>query len=378
MPWKEWDTMSLRREFVELASREEANRRALCRRFGISATTGYKWLRRFAEEGRDGLVDRSRRPVMSPARTREAVERRVVSVRRRHPSWGGRKIRRWLLDHGVEQAPAASTITGILGRHGLLDEQLRSRRPWQRFEAARPNALWQMDFKGDYLLGSGRCYPLTVLDDHSRFSLGLSACANQRWTTVRGRLEGIFRCYGLPERLLMDNGAPWGARGQKGLELTRLEVWLVRLGIGVVHSRPSHPQTLGKDERFHRTLKAEVLSRGAPPDLQAQQRAFDRWREIYNFERPHEALGLEVPARRYQPSPREFPATLPPITYPSSLSVRKVGAQGKISFRGRSFRISKALVGLPVALKPGLQDGRYDVLLGPHPLTTIDLVEPSA
>jgi transposase InsO family protein len=370
--------MSLRREFVELASREEANRRALCRRFGISATTGYKWLRRFAEEGRDGLVDRSRRPVMSPARTREAVERRVVSVRRRHPSWGGRKIRRWLLDHGVEQAPAASTITGILGRHGLLDEQLRSRRPWQRFEAARPNALWQMDFKGDYLLGSGRCYPLTVLDDHSRFSLGLSACADQRWTTVRGRLEGIFRCYGLPERLLMDNGAPWGARGQKGLELTRLEVWLVRLGIGVVHSRPSHPQTLGKDERFHRTLKAEVLSRGAPPDLQAQQRAFDRWREIYNFERPHEALGLEVPARRYQPSPREFPATLPPITYPSSLSVRKVGAQGKISFRGRSFRISKALVGLPVALKPGLQDGRYDVLLGPHPLTTIDLVEPSA
>jgi hypothetical protein len=235
-----------------------------------------------------------------------------------------------------------------------------------------------MDFKGDYLLGSGRCYPLTVLDDHSRFSLGLSACANQRWTTVRGRLEGIFRCYGLPERLLMDNGAPWGARGQKGLELTRLEVWLVRLGIGVVHSRPSHPQTLGKDERFHRTLKAEVLSRGAPPDLQAQQRAFDRWREIYNFERPHEALGLEVPARRYQPSPREFPATLPPITYPSSLSVRKVGAQGKISFRGRSFRISKALVGLPVALKPGLQDGRYDVLHGPHPLTTIDLVEPSA
>lgn len=376
MPWKEQDTVSLRREFVELASREGSNRRELCRRFGISPTTGYKWLGRRGEEGQDGLVERSRRPLRSPERTPEVVERAILSVRARHASWGGRKIRRWLLDHAEPRPPAASTITEILRRHDLLDPERRLARAWQRFEAPWPNALWQMDFKGDFPLEQGRCHPLTVLDDCSRFSLGLWACADQRRETVQGRLTVVFQRYGLPERILADNGPPWGARGQEGLGLTGLEVWLLRLGVAVAHSRPSHPQTLGKDERFHRTLKSEVLEGRSWADLVSSQRAFDHWREVYNFERPHEALGLDVPGRRYRESPRALPATLPRIEYPASERVRKVHDHGEIWFQGRRFKLSKALVGLPVALEPTTDDGRYDVLFCHHRLTSIDLREP--
>ena len=315
MPWKEMSVMSQRREFVELAQAEGTNKRGLCRRFGISPTTGYKWLGRFREGSEAGLVELPRRPHYSPARTPSQVEQAVLSARAAHPAWGARKLRRWLLDRrDVFEAdmPAPSTITAILRRHGRIDPtEGPKHRSWQRFEHQAPNDLWQMDFKGHFPLTRGRCHPLTVLDDHSRFALGLQACGNEQGEMVQQRLTAIFRRYGLPNTMLMDNGSPWGH--DQDHPYTPFTVWLLRLGIGVSHGRPYHPQTQGKDERFHRTMTVEVLQGSSFTDLAHCQRAFDLWRDIYNLERPHDALDLATPATKYQVSQRLFPEVLPPL-----------------------------------------------------------------
>ncbi|MGH2671036.1 MAG: IS481 family transposase, partial [bacterium] len=311
MSWQEVSTVSLRQEFVMLATAEGANVRALCRRYTISPKTGYKWLARYRRQGRAGLTDRARRPHRSPTRTPAALERAVLAVRAAHPVWGGRKIRAVLLARGHQRLPSPSTVTAILRRHGQLAPAEGARHTaWQRFEHDAPNRLWQMDFKGHFALLHGRCHPLTVLDDHSRFAVGLQACGDETGQTVQARLTACFRRYGLPEALLVDNGAPWGS--DVAHPHTPLTAWLLRLGVRVCHARPYHPQTQGKDERFHRTLKAEVLGTRVLRDLPQCQREFDRWRDVYNLERPHEALALAVPASRYQPSPRAFPEVLPP------------------------------------------------------------------
>jgi hypothetical protein len=218
-----------------------------------------------------------------------------------------------------------------------------------------------MDFKGHFGLGDGtRCHPLTVLDDHSRFNLGLRACDNERGETVQSELTSIFRCYGLPRMMLMDNGSPWG--GDEAWGVTPLTVWLLRQGIAVTHGRPYHPETQGKEERFHRTFQVEVVRRGEFRNLADCQPRFDPWRETYNFERPHEALNLAVPASRYRPSERTFRETPPPLEYAPDYQVRKVQAEGWFSFRGRQFRIAKAFRGQPIGLRPTTVDGRWDVL----------------
>lgn len=372
MPWQEVSTMLLREEFVRLARGKEANRAALCRRFGISRKTGYKWLERFDAAGQTALADESRRPRRSPTRTEAAVEQAILVLRDAHPAWGARKLRRRLQDLGGSDLPAPSTVQAILARHGRIDLAESSKhQPWQRFEQVQPNALWQMDFKGHFAVGAARCHPLTVLDDHSRFNLCLQACADEQGRTVQARLTDTFRCYGLPQRLAVDNGSPWGDTWDS--PYTPLVAWLIRLGVGVSHSRPYHPQTLGKDERFHRTLKAEVLARQAFLDLDTAQCCFDRWRSIYNFERPHEALDLQTPATRYAPSPHPFPEELPPIEYVPGDIVRRVQQHGFLSYRGRSFRISKAFTGYPVALRPTASDGLLDVFFCHQKIAQISL-----
>lgn len=371
MPWQEVSTMSLRQEFVALVMQQGANVRELCRRFGVSPKTGYKWLSRFTARGAAGLADESRRPHRSPARTAQAVEQAIVELRDRHPSWGARKLCRRLHDLGWPQLPAPSTVQTILVRHGRIEAgESGKHTPWQRFEHALPNALWQMDFKGHFPIAAGRCHPLTVLDDHSRYNLCLQACADEQGHTVQSHLTHSFRRYGLPLRLLIDNGPPWGNSSDN--PYTPLGAWLIRLGIGLCHSRPYHPQTLGKDERFHRTLKAEVL-REAFADLPSVQRRFDRWRMIYNFERPHEALGMQTPARCYTPSARSFPETLPPIEYAPGDIVRQVQRPGYLSYRSRRFRMSKAFLGYPVALRPTTLDGVLEVFFCHQKITQIDL-----
>ena len=371
MPWQEMSTMSLRQEFMMLAMQEGTNVRALCRRFGISPKTGYKWIGRYVAHGADGLADVSRRPRHSPTRTTPTLEQTVLALRDAHPAWGARKLRRRLRDLGWHTLPAPSTMQAILVRHGRIDAIESSKhQPWQRFEHAQPNALWQMDFKGHFAVGTTRCHPLTVLDDHSRYNLCLQACSDERGTTVQTHLTTSFRRYGLPQRVAVDNGSPWGDTLDS--PYTPLVAWLIQLGVHVSHSRPYHPQTLGKDERFHRTLKAEVL-RETFADLHSLQRRFDHWRTTYNCERPHEALDMQTPATRYEASPRSFPEVLPPIEYARGDIVRRVQQQGFFSYRGRSLRVSKAFTGYPIALRHTTTDGLLDVFFCHQKISQINL-----
>jgi transposase InsO family protein len=379
MGWQEVSVVQSRREFVKLASQDGANLAELCRRFEISRTTGYKWLERARSQAAPSLEDRSRRPLTSPARTRDAMEAAVVDLRRRHPAWGGRKIHHRLHRLGHPDVPAPSTITGILARHGLIDPEASAARvPPIRFEHEAPNRLWQMDFKGHVALAetAARCHPLTVVDDHSRFALELGACANERGDTVRSRLSGAFRRYGLPECVLTDNGAPWGSSGEVAHRLTPLNVWLIRLGIAISHSRPYHPQTHGKNERFNGTLKMELLRDHAWRDLSQAQAGFDRWRAIYNHERPHEGIGFAVPADRYRASARSFRETLLAIEYPAGTIVRSVHQHGFVKVRGRTWRVPKALVGHPVGIDPTAVDGVFEVRFLHHLVVKIDVRDP--
>jgi len=364
--------MSLRLEFVNLAEKEGVSLAEICRRFGISRKIGYKWLERYAMEGIMGLQDRSRRPQNSPRRTPDAMEEAVLAVRQEHNTWGGRKIRARVQTLGWPDVPAASTITEILRRHGCLDlEESQKHRAWNRFEAEAPNRLWQMDFKGHFEAAEGRCHPLTVLDDHSRYALCLQACPDEKGITVRQCLILVFRRYGVPEKILVDNGSPWGSDGDH--PFTLLTVWLMRQGIRVLHSRAYHPQTLGKDERFHRTLWAEVSQYCVGLNLEACQERFAGWREIYNFERPHEALEMATPASRYKPSWRSFQESLPPIEYSLADKVRKVQQGGKISYRNREYALPKAFCGQYVALRPTAQDGVMDVFFCNQKIMHLDL-----
>ena len=375
MPWKEMTTMSLRTEFVQMAKLDRANISQLCSRFGISRKTGYKWLRRYQEEGESGLADRSRRPHHSPRHSPAGVEAIVVAMREKHPAWGGRKIKVCLEREGYTEVPSASTITAILGRNGRIDpEEGRKHRPFQRFEMEQPNQLWQTDFKGYFAMEEGGyCHPLTVLDDHSRFLVGLKACSNQTRQTVQEQWMEIFRSYGLPERMLMDNGSPWG--DDADTHHTILTAWLIRLGVQVIHGHPYHPQTQGKDERLHRTLQEELLSRHTLNNLPDCQLRFDHWRDVYNFERPHEALDMNPPASRYQLSSHPFPEVLPPILYDTNDIVRKVDATGKIYFHNHSFRVGKAFRHSPVALRPTDYDGVYDVIYCSQKVAQLNLRE---
>lgn len=369
MPWRERSKMSLKHEFVMLATQEGVNMSALCRRFEISRKTGYKWLRRYEAEGVAGLQERSRRPNHSPNRTPEAMEAVVCELRRKHPEWGGRKLRRCLrnqADQGTREfksseVPAASTCQAIVERHGLIGEESAASSPtYKRFEKASPNELWQMDFKGHFpMVDGGRCHPLTIVDDHSRFAVELSALGNERHGSVKDRLTRVFHRYGLPRRILCDNSLPWGVptAQQVGRPLyTHLNVWLFRLGVDVIHGRPYHPQTQGKGERFHRTLKTEVLQYGSFHDLSECQERFNLFRSTYNLKRPHDALALAVPASRYRPSGRSFPERLPEISYSGDPQVRKVSAGGQIRFAGSKFYVGEAFDGYPVALRPHQPD----------------------
>ena len=365
--------MDQRREFVRLAMCEGVNRRELCRRFGVSPDIGYKWLRR-ALAGDGALANRSRRPHRSPNHCDAAAEARVVGVRQAHPAWGARKIAHCLKREGMTP-PARSTVHEILRRHGLVQPAAHGGQgPYQRFEKEAPNLLWQMDFKGEMPLSNASlCYPLTVIDDHSRYALCVGACANQQTQTVQGQLTATFRRYGLPDAFFVDNGAPWG--DASGAQWTRLAVWLLKLGVEVWHSRPYHPQSRGKNERFHRTLKAEVFQMQRFDNLIELQQAFDHWRAVYNLERPHEALDLDVPANRYRPSSRAMPDRLPEVEYESTETVRSVSTtKAYVSFKGRSWKVPQAFCGERLAIRPLTSNGLFGIFFGSRQVAIIDLI----
>jgi transposase InsO family protein len=378
MPWNPRDTMKLRQEFVELALHQSVPFAELCRRFRISRQTGYKWLNRFKEAGLAGLVDQSRRPLNQPSITPPAIEQHVLGVRAQNPAWGARKINRYLLDHAQVSPPATSTITSILNRHGKITPQASAAATaWQRFEREQPNELWQMDFKGHFAtVGEGRCHPLTVIDDHSRFNVLLQACAFQNTATVQAHLQRAFATYGLPRQINTDNGAPWGASKQLG-QLTELAIWLIRLGIHVSYSRPYHPQTNGKNERFHRSLKAEVLAGRSFVTHREAQSEFERWRVLYNNKRPHEGIGMSTPVTRYRASERAFPETLPEPEYGPDDEIVRVGWHGRFTFRGRQLKVSRSLELTDVAARPNAEkDGLIDFYFYHHRVMELDLNQP--
>jgi transposase InsO family protein len=375
MPWREVSALDQRREFVRLALQEGANRRELCRRFAISPSVGYKWLSRH-QRGDADLADLSRRPHASPHRCPAALEALVTGVRDEHPAWGARKIASFLARQGHEP-PAVSTVHQILRRCGRVAPPAgKPGEPYKRFEMEAPNRLWQMDFKGHKpLAGGASCHPLTVLDDHSRFAICLAACADEKGQTVRTHLEAAFRVYGLPEAMFVDNGGPWGYTLDE--PWTRFGVWLIKLGVRLIHSRPYHPQSRGKIERLHRSLEAEVFTFAQPRDLKAAQRALDRWRATYNLERPHEALGLDVPASRYRISARAMPEPLPQVEYDEGETVRAVSTtKAYVSFRGRLWKVPQAFCGERLAIRPLNVDGRFAVFFAPHRVADIDLTKP--
>lgn len=349
--------MEQRLELVKLAMQPGANISCLSKRFGISRKVCYKWINRFARAGVNGLEDMSRKPHNSPGRTSDKLEQKVISLRRVNPEWGARKLKAVLQREDVSVTLSASTITTILHRHGLINAARSDQStPYQRFEYACPNELWQMDFKGQFkMLNHGFCYPLTIMDDHSRFSLCLKACDNQQSLTVKDQMISVFRKYGLPDKILTDNGSPWGTAGNLNKSgesvLSMLEIWLIRLNVRVVHGRPYHPQTQGKEERFHRTLKTELLNYEQFKNIHHCQTRFDKWRTKYNQERPHQAIAYKTPSDLYTQSIRAFPESLSPVEYPSGDIVRKVESTGCIRYKGQRIKVGRGLTSQIVGVR---------------------------
>lgn len=374
MAWKEETAMANKKRFISSALEGKIAFSKLCKEFSISRECGYKWLKRHQEEGEEGLKEKSRKPKTSPFKTSHELEKQILEVRSEHPAWGARKIYAYLAREGVTGLPNPSTITRILHRNGQINEEdSLKHKAFIRFEHAFPNELWQMDFKGHFPIGTGRCHPLTILDDHSRYSLDVRACANEQMLTVKWALINVFRQYGLPKKMTMDNGPPWGLGGEtRGY--TSLEIWLMRLDIYVSHSRPCHPQTQGKDERFHRSLQEELISRKQFRDIEDSQRHFDEWRWCYNNKRPHEALKMDTPTSRYQNSTRGYPEKLPDIEYESGSIVRKINGVGEIYYAGQRYFISEGMKGLLVRIAESGRDGILDVYLMRHKVREIDLV----
>lgn len=375
MPWKEVTVVMEKKSFVELAKKKEISFKKLCKQFGISRKTGYKLLNKVNGLGEQGLEEQSRKPKSSPFKTPLEIEQLLVKTRQLYPEWGGEKIKHYLYQKGFDNLPSEKTIDRIIKRYGLITaEASEKHKPWIRFEHENPNDLWQMDFKGHFKIGEVRCHPLTLLDDHSRFSLLIKACEDEQQHTVKEALIEIFREYGLPLRMTMDNGSPWGYSGEQ--QHTTLTAWLIRLGIYVSHSRPQHPQTQGKLERFHRTLKTELLKHYCFENLVTAQEGFDWWQKIYNEERPHEAIGFKVPSSRYRGSSHYYPETAPEIIYDSSLIIRKVQNGGIIHFKGKEYRVGSAFTGNPVGLKESGEDGLMDVYFCHQKVIKIDIHNP--
>jgi transposase InsO family protein len=360
-----------RQDFVRLVLAGELPMKELCRQFEISRKTGYKWLERFLEHGRSGLVDRSSAPRSAYQNTRPETVAKVVAARQRFPYWGPRKLKAWLEREQPDRRwPAASTIGELLKRHGLVKPRRRRLRvplsSQPLAHADQPNRVWTADFKGHFRVGGHYCYPLTVSDAWSRYLLCCQALSSYRTEHCLPTLEAAFREYGLPGRIRTDNGPPFASRCSGGL--SRLSVWWVKLGIVPERIEPGQPQQNGRHERMHRTLKAQV-TRPPKRSRSAQQRAFNRFRKEYNELRPHEALGQTPPADHYRPSTRPYRPPEDP-DYPGHFQVRLVNASGSISLRCQPLVVGKVLGGEYVGIE-AVAEGRWTVWFGPVLLGSI-------
>jgi transposase InsO family protein len=341
MPWKESRIVDQRLQFLSSYQKDELSLSDLCREFGVSRPTGYRWINRYKEAGPEGLLNLSSKPHGCSHATSEATEKAILALRSKHPSWGARKLKARLerLQPRVSW-PVASTFGNILKRAGLTNPKQKKRRtvPYSEpfSEVTAPNQLWCMDFKGYFSTGDGtRCDPLTITDAHSRYLIRCQTVSRMDLSEVKAVCEAAMREYGMPTRIRTDNGAPFAGTGLLGL--SKLSLSWTKMGITHERIQPGRPQQNGRHERMHRTLKEDTAK---PPalTLRLQQKKFDRFRHIFNHERPHEGLNNETPASLYQRSSVMFPRTLLPFHYPKGFEVRRVNRSGDISWhKGRAF-----------------------------------------
>jgi transposase InsO family protein len=366
--------MEERARFVFELEQDESTMAELCRRYGITRPTGYKWWERYQHGGVKGLEEVGRAPRHHRNAMSAELEEAVLDVRRAHSCWGPRKVRAWLAREQPEQRwPAASTMGALLKREGLtVARKARRKAPpqTQPFHSAEANnVVWCADFKGWFRTGDGeRCDPLTISDACSRYLLRCQAVGATDTRHVQPVFEAAFCEYGMPQAIRSDNGAPFASRALGGL--SKLSIWWIKLGIVPERIAPGHPEQNGRHERLHRTLKAETAS---PPetDRRAQQRRFDRFLEEYNCERPHEAIGLRTPASVYVPSPRLYTGRLPEIEYAIGVVVRKVQQHGQIYWKHQAVFLSEVLAGEQVGLG-ALDERYYMVYFGPVELGVLD------
>ena len=371
MPWKETCAVDERELFVLAVLHREESISELCRFYGISRKTGYKWLARYEAEGKRGLGNRSHTPRDCPHRLRAGVVEQLLAIRAKHPSWGPKKIRGWLDDHRPGGSwPALSTIGELLHARGLtVGRKLRVPASLPFGSCTQPNDVWSVDFKGWFRTGDGeRCDPLTLKDADSRYLLRCQGMEETGTERVWPIFDASFREFGLPLRVRSDNGPPFASTGAGGL--TKLSIRLVKAGVLPERIEPGKPQQNGRHERFHLTLKKETAS---PPaaNLRAQQRRFDRFRQCYNEERPHEALKQTPPARHYTASPRSYSGRLREPEYGTDIEVRRVRTNGEIKWRNGFLYVSQALAGEPVGLEER-DNGVWQLHYGPIELGSID------
>ncbi len=363
MPWLETAPMEERERFVRDHREGFYAMVELCARYGVSRKTGYKWLARFEDGGRQALRDQSRAPHRCPHRIADDVARLICDARRQHPSWGPEKLLDWLAPrHPAIALPAISTAGDLLARHGLVKRRRRRRQHLHPGvvppTTTAPNDLWTADFKGHFRTrDSIYCYPLTIADQHTRYLLACHGLLSTKGHGVRPVFDRLFREYGLPRAIRTDNGVPFATTGIHGL--SQLNVWWLRLGIQHQRILPAHPQQNGAHERMHKTLKGEAIR---PPrsTLVTQQRAFTTFRRLYNDERPHQALQGRPPAALYRPSPRVYTGTLPPVAYPGHFIVKRVTNAGTIRLKKRLLFIANALKQHPVGLEE-IADGVWSI-----------------
>jgi transposase InsO family protein len=337
MPWGVKTVEDIRQEFV-LAALAADNFSEVCREFGITRTTGYKWLKRAGNK--EPLIDQSRRPNLIANKTAEETELLILAVRQENPAWGGKTIRSVLKRQGYEGLPCVKTCNNILKRNGCIDEtESLKHKAFIRFQREHANELWQTDFKGDFLMNNGkRCYPLTILDDSTRYSIMVDAKEEARG--VQDSFRRAFQFYGMPEAILSDNGAQF--RGFCG-GYTQFERWLMDHDILPIHGRVNHPQTQGKIERFHRTMKQELLQYVIFDDIEAADLRLQEWRTKYNEIRPHEAIGMLCPADVYSPSKRTYNENVKQYEYCGLYKVRKVNNWGYLRFDNFKVYLSETM-----------------------------------
>lgn len=348
MPWECRTVESQRLEFAQ-AAMNCSNFSKLCREYGITRSTGYKWLERY----RDGepMTDLSRRPHSSPTRTSEDVEMRILAIRVENPGWGAKTIHSVLKRQGCAGLPCVKTVNNILHRYGCISpEESLKHRPFTRFEKEHCNEMWQTDFKGEFRMADANyCYPLNILDDHSRYSIKIEPRLSTA-NVVIPTFIAAFREYGMPNSVLSDNGAQF-AGFKKGY--TQFERMLMDLDILPIHGRIKHPQTQGKIERFHRTMKQELLNHTQITDIADAQHQFSLWREKYNNIRPHEALGMRTPGEIYIPSERQYPEKIVEFEYGGENHVIKVNSWGYVRFDRYQVFLSETMRDQYIEFRPG-------------------------